>query len=172
MTNDYNNPINVLNDVKGRTEDISKMTEKATENAAAMAEFDKTIHSVYDDAEETETPCKPKEKQHLVLSTEVEEDKSELIVELSKVYEVDGEEIESIDLTGLEDISQSQQDKVNKLYKKITKTVSTTPELTTEYAVAMTHVLTGIPLEVVKQFTFKDKIRLKNAIMVFLYGED
>lgn len=172
MSNDYSNPINVLNDVKGRTEGTSKATEKTVENAAAMAELDKAIHSAYDDTEETETPRKPKEKQHLVLSTEVEEDKSELIVDLSKVYEVDGEEIESIDLTGLEDVTQSQQDKANKLYKKIAKTVSTTPELTTEYAVAMTHVLTGIPLEVVKQFTFKDKIRLKNAIMVFLYGED
>ena len=172
MSNDFSTPIKVLNDAKGRTESTSKTTEKAAEDAAVMAELDKAIHSVYDDAEETETPRKPKEKQHLVLSTEVEEDKSELIVDLSKIYEVDGEEIESIDLTGLEDVSQSQQDKANKLYKKIAKTVSTTPELTTEYAVAMTHVLTGIPLEVVKQFTFKDKIRLKNAIMVFLYGED
>lgn len=171
MSNDYSNPINVLNDAKWTAEDTIKTTEKTVENTEKTTELNEVISSLYDDADETET-CKPKKKEHVVLSSEVEEDKSDLVVELSKIYEVDGEEIDSIDLTGLEDVSQSQQDKANKLYKKITKTVSTTPELTTEYAVAMTHVLTGIPLEVVKQFTFKDKIRLKNAIMVFLYGED
>ncbi|MGN0164353.1 MAG: hypothetical protein ACI4EA_12375 [Candidatus Ornithomonoglobus sp.] len=123
-------------------------------------------------AEASDSASEKPEKQRVALSLEVEEEKPELVVELSKIYDFDGEEIESVDLSGLENISVKQQIKVDKIYRKITKSVSSTPEFTPDYAVAMTHVLTDIPLEIVRQFSFKDKIRIKNAIMGFLYGDD
>lgn len=133
--------------------------------------YDYTADTQEDATSVNEKPDRKKEKQHITLSTETETEKPELIVELSKVYDIDGEEVDSVDLRELENVTQNQQDKANALYRKNTKAVSVTPELTTEYAVVMTHVLTGIPLEAVKQFSFKDKIRLKNAIMNFLYSE-
>lgn len=112
------------------------------------------------------------EKKRVSLSAEIEEEKPELIIELSKIYDFEGEEIEKVDLSGIENLSEKDQIKVDKIYRKITKNISSTPEFTPDFGVAMTHVLTGIPLEAVRQFSYKDKIRIKNAVMNFLYGND
>lgn len=123
-------------------------------------------------ADEVKTTEKKTTKQHILLSSEPEEEKPELVIELSRIYEYDGIEVDKIDISGIEDLNLPQQEKVDKIYRKITKNISSTPEFTPDYAVAMAHVLTGIPLEVIKQLSFKDKVRIKNAIMTFLYGED
>lgn len=145
---DYNNhnnePVNVLADKKENTEI----------REAAEAEYT------------------PKEKERITLTTELEEETPELVVELSKIYAYDDEEINEIDLTGIDNISDKDQKKAMKLYRKIADNVSVNPEFTTDYAVAITHVLTEIPIEIIKQFSFKDKIRLKNAIMGFLYSDN
>ena len=165
-----NNPHNVLRDDVGiptvEPQDAAEGVSIDNDTAAAEGiEYDGVL-------EEIAVIEQPKEKQRVTLSSEVEEEPPELIVELSKIYNFDDEEIDKVDLSGLDSLSQKNQDKVDKIYRKITKSVSSTPELTPDYGVAMTHVLTGIPLEIVKQFAFKDKIRIKNAIMRFLYGDE
>lgn len=111
-----------------------------------------------------------KEKERVILQTDAEDETPDLVVELSKVYAYDDEEIDKIDLTGIDNISNKDQSKAMKLYRKNNDNISSTPEFTPEYAVAITHVLTGIPLEIIKQFSFRDKIKLRNAVMAFLYN--
>ena len=111
------------------------------------------------------------EKAVVEITAEDEDETADLDVELSKIYKYEGETIERINLSGLEDISVEQQHAVDKLYRKITKNISSTPEFTPDYAVAMASVLTDLPLEFLKHISFKDKIKLKNAVMNFLYGD-
>lgn len=115
-------------------------------------------------------PAAARKKERVILTADIEDEKDEHVIELSSIYSFEGEDIESIDLTGIEDLSQKDEDKAMKVYQKIASRTSVTPEFTTEFAIAVTHVLTGLPLEMVKQLKFKDRIRLKNAVMSFLYN--
>lgn len=161
----------VLDEATSYIPENDNCTEADESNNTATAEREHVSLSVGTDDTEEDNKTR-NNKQHVTLSSEAEEEKPELIVELSKVYEYDGIEVDSVDISGIEHIPLHQQEKVDKIYRKISKTATSTPEFTPEYAVAMTHVLTGIPLEVIKQFSLKDKIRIKNKIMVFLYGEE
>lgn len=61
---------------------------------------------------------------------------------------------------------------IEKLYRKIAKSASSTPELTIEYAMATASKLTDLPLEFYQRISGKDITKIKNRIINFLYSED
>lgn len=168
--NNHNNegakPVNVFADNPER-EQAQAAEERNNPHNTTMA--DVGVHSAAAEMA-AEPQAAAKEKERVILKTDAEDETPDLVVELSKVYAYDDEEIDKIDLTGIDNISNKDQSKAMKLYRKNNDNISSTPEFTPEYAVAITHVLTGIPLEIIKQFSFRDKIKLRNAVMAFLYN--
>ena len=96
-----------------------------------------------------------------------EEEKVDNIIKLSQTYNFEGEHISEVDLTNLENLNALQMQDIEKLYRKIAKSASSTPELTIEYAIA-----TASPLEFYQRISGKDITKIKNRIINFLYSED
>lgn len=93
------------------------------------------------------------------------------VVLFSKKYKFEGKTIESVDLSGLADLSAEDGQDIERLYKKITKTYSTSPETTVDYAMAAASKITGLPVEFFKQVSLKDAVKIKNRVINFLYTE-
>lgn len=107
-----------------------------------------------------------------VIKIDREEEKVDNIIKLSQKYSFEGEIIEQIDLTGLEDVTALQMQKAESKYRKITKNVSSTPELTLDYALAMANTLTGLPIEFLQRMSGKDATKIKSRVINFLYSEE
>lgn len=102
---------------------------------------------------------------------EPEEEKIDNVVKLSQKYKFEGKVIEEIDLTGVEEVNGEMAQNVEKLYRKITKTPTASPEITLDYAMAMASTLTGLPVEFFKRINIKDIVKMKNRIVNFLYED-
>ena len=101
-----------------------------------------------------------------------EEEKVDNIIKLSQTYNFEGEHISEVDLTNIENLNALQMQDIEKLYRKIAKSASSTPELTIEYAMATASKLTDLPLEFYQRISGKDITKIKNRIINFLYSED
>lgn len=96
----------------------------------------------------------------------------EYIVKFSKKYMFEGDIINEIDLSGLEDLGFDNLQEIEKIYKKITKSYTSTPDLTDEYALAAAAVVTGLPIEFFTRISLKDIKRIRNRVIGFLYITD
>lgn len=100
------------------------------------------------------------------------EEKLDNIIKLSRTYRLDGEEIDTIDLTKIEDLNAITMQKADNIYRKITKTPASMPETTYDYAIAVAHILTGYPVEFFRQISANDLTKIKLRVVNFLYSED
>jgi len=100
------------------------------------------------------------------------EEKLDNIIKLSRTYRLDGEEIDTIDLTKIEDMNAITMQKADNIYRKITKTPASMPETTYDYAIAVAHILTGYPVEFFRQIGANDLTKIKLRVVNFLYSED
>ncbi len=107
-----------------------------------------------------------------VITADVEEEKSENVITFSKSYDFEGELIETLDMTKIEDLNAIGMRKVDNIYRKLTKNISATPEFTNDYAIAVAHVLTGYPLEFFQKISAKDLIKIRTCVINFLYSEE
>lgn len=145
------------NEVANKTV-VAKDEEKVTPAAGIPVE-----------AADNSAPAAAKPVKEITVSED--EEKIDNVIELSTCYRFEGETIDKIDLTGIEDLNAATMQKAEQIYRKITKNVSTTPELTLDYALAIAHILTGYPLEFLKQMNGKDATKIKMCVINFLYGE-
>ena len=93
------------------------------------------------------------------------------VVKLSKVYKFEGETIESLDLSGLENITVANMIQANKALAS-SGTFSVLPENDIQYAINIASDVTGLPIEFFRQLAPKDGIRIKNKVTSFLFGAD
>ena len=93
------------------------------------------------------------------------------VVEFTKRYDFEGKTIDKIDLSGIEDMSGATAQKVEQLYRKITKNISASPETTLDYAMAIASILTDLPVEFFKQINAKDLMKIKIRVVNFYYGD-
>lgn len=100
------------------------------------------------------------------------EEKLDNIIKLSRTYRLDGKEIDTIDLTKIEDLNAITMQKADNIYRKITKTPASMPETTYDYAIAVAHILTGYPVEFFRQISANDLTKIKLRVVNFLYSED
>ena len=100
-----------------------------------------------------------------------EEEKVDNIIKLSQTYNFEGEHISEVDLTNLENLNALQMQDIEKLYRKIAKSASSTPELTIEYAMATASKLTDLPLEFYQRISGKDITKIKFFIQRGLTAE-
>lgn len=138
-----------------KDEETKVVSTKTTEEATASAE---KITDIKTDDDITEIVITP------------EEEKVDNVIELSRKYRFEGEIIDKIDLSGIENVSGEKAQEIDKLYRKITQMPSASPELTPDYAMATASILTGLPAEFFKNISFKDITKMKNRIVNFLYG--
>lgn len=123
---------------------------------------------------ETEKICGKKKQDTVVINIPDDTEDEELsnIIKFSKTYEFEGEKISEIDLSEIENVNYIKMQEVEKAYKKLPQTLTIQPESTMEYAMAMAHVLTGLPLEFFKYISGKDLRRIKTRVINFFYGTD
>lgn len=111
------------------------------------------------------------EKKAEVITMKIAEEKNEMIIELVNTYDFEGEKINKIDMSGLEDITANDMIKANKVLTA-SGGVSMMPETNLEYCLIIATGATGRPVEFFKSMKPHDAIKIKNAVTNFFFGEE
>ena len=95
----------------------------------------------------------------------------ERVLKLSKTYNFEGEEINTVDLSGLDNVTADQMIWAQKM---VTKNGNTTALLETniEYLLFLASLSSGRPIEFFKQLNAKDVVKVKNRITGFFFVEE
>jgi hypothetical protein len=93
------------------------------------------------------------------------------VLELSKVYEFEGEKISSLDFSGLEKLTTENMIRANNIMENAGM-VSTVPENTMYYALIIASDATGMPIEFLKKLNIKDAFRMRRMVTRFFLTED
>lgn len=83
----------------------------------------------------------------------------------------EGRQYESIDLSGLEQLSARDMISVNKAIER-GGTVNVLPEMSLEYACLISAKATQMPVEFFQALPPREALKIKNRVTNFLYGED
>lgn len=83
----------------------------------------------------------------------------------------EGTSYDSVDLSGLENLSAADMIAVNKTIER-GGTVNVLPEMSLEYACLISARASGKPVEFFKALPPKEALKIKNRVTNFLYGED
>lgn len=95
----------------------------------------------------------------------------ERVLELTRTYSFEGEQIYVIDFSGLEDITADDMIRANNIMTNA-GTVAVVPENNMHYALIIASSATGIPIEFFKRLRPRDAIKVKNMVTRFFYGTD
>lgn len=113
-----------------------------------------------------------KEKAEVeVISESGEVIENELIVKLSKSYKFEGKTYDSIDLSGMEDLTAADMIAAQKVLDR-SGSFSFNPELSLEYACIIASKATSQPIEFYHGLRPKDALKIKNRVTGFFYKED
>ena len=95
----------------------------------------------------------------------------ERVLKLSKTYNFEGEEVSTVDLRGLDDVTAGQMIQAQKM---ITKSGNITGLLETniEYLLILASFASGRPIEFFKQLNAKDVVKVKNRVTGFFFSEE
>lgn len=101
------------------------------------------------------------------------EDSVDLIVKFRRPYHFEGKEYTQVDLSGLEDVSAGALQNVGRaLLKKRPGLNPSTLEMTMDYANMLAARVTSLPLEFFERLPGKEGMKIKTAVVGFLYGGD
>ena len=104
-------------------------------------------------------------------SADVVKASGDIVVELSRTYKFEGEDVSSIDFSGLEDVNAETMIKANKTLTT-SGDVSVLPENSLHYALVIAAGCTAYPIEFYKTLKPRDAIKVKNTVTNFFYGEE
>ena len=101
-----------------------------------------------------------------------QEEKTELekrVVVLSKTYQFEGEEVKTVDLSGLDSITADQMITAQNI---VTRSGNVTALLETniQYLLVLASFASGKPVEFFKQLNAKDTVRVKNRVSGFFFS--
>lgn len=91
------------------------------------------------------------------------------IIRLKKPVSHMGMQIESLDLTGLDDMTLDDMARIYSIYDEMGGTGTVMQESTLLFAKLTAQHLTGLPLEVLGNLSARDAIVLKNRVYRFFY---
>ena len=100
-----------------------------------------------------------------------EEADSQYLVVFRKPFVFEGETYESVDLSGLEDLSAADMIAANKIMER-GGTVNVLPEMSLEYACIISARATRMPVEFFRALPPKEALKVKKRVTNFLYAED
>lgn len=118
------------------------------------------------------------DQEEILASTAAEnaaetEDSVDLIVKFRRPYHFEGKEYTQVDLSGLEDVSAGALQNVGRaLLKKRPGLNPSTIEMTMDYANMLAARVTSLPLEFFERLPGKEGMKIKTAVVGFLYGGD
>lgn len=100
------------------------------------------------------------------------EDEESLVIKLKKPYVFEGREYTEIDLSGLESLSATDMIATNKYMDRTSTGIQVMPEVSLEYACVLASKATKQPIEFFTNLPPKVAIKVKNRVMVFLFGAE
>lgn len=101
------------------------------------------------------------------------EEAVDLHVKFRKPYRFEGQDYDGVDLSGLEDLNAAALENVGRaLLKKRPGLNPSTIEMTMEYAILLASRVAGKPLEFFERLPAKKAMKIKTAVVGFLYGGD
>lgn len=112
-----------------------------------------------------------KENAKILVEQTSEADEESYLIKFRKPFVFEGTSYDSVDLSGLEDLSAADMIAVNKIIER-GGTVNVLPEMSLEYACLISSRATGKPVEFFKALPPKDALKVKNCVTNFLYSED
>lgn len=89
----------------------------------------------------------------------------ELIIPLNKPHNFEGEKIESIDLSNMENLTGAQ---LLKFEESTQNSGFMVPEITMVYAFLVAEAVTGKPIELFESLPAKEAVKLKRAVSSFM----
>ena len=92
------------------------------------------------------------------------------VITFGKTYHFEDKDYESIDLSGLDNLTAENMIAADK-YLTTNGNFSPMPEMSLEYALYISSVATGLPVEFFRKLTPKDAIKVKNRVTNFFYAE-
>lgn len=93
------------------------------------------------------------------------------IVKFNKPYRFEGDTFQSVDLSGLENLSAEDMVAADK-YLTRSGNFTVMPEMTLEYALFIASRTAGKPIEFFLKLPPKEALKVKNRVTSFFYGED
>ena len=116
-------------------------------------------------------PHMTKEINNTEFTQEDEKELESRVVELSKTYHFEEEDIRVVDLSGLDSITADQMITAQKL---VTRSGNTTALLETniEYLLILASFASGRPIEFFKKLNAKDVVKVKNRVTGFFFSEE
>lgn len=88
----------------------------------------------------------------------------ELMLELTKTYEFEGEKISCLDLSRIEDLAAADMIKANNIMLR-EGTVAASAETHLHYALIVASFVTGMPVEFFMKLKPKDAMKVKNLVV-------
>lgn len=98
-------------------------------------------------------------------------DNEEYILELSKTYHFEEEEVSSLDFSGLENITANNMIRAGKIMMA-SGAPSVFPENDLYYLLIIASDATGMPIEFFKALAPRDALKVKNKVSGFFFGEE
>ncbi len=92
------------------------------------------------------------------------------ILELSGIYEFEGEKISSLDFSGLENLTTESMIRANNIMENAGMAPAV-PENTMYYALIIASDATGVPIELLKKLNIKDAFRMRRMVTRFFLTE-
>lgn len=92
------------------------------------------------------------------------------IVTFGKPYHFEGTDYESVDLSGLDNLTAENMIAADK-YLTSNGVFTPMPEMNLEYALFIASTATGFPVEFFRNLPPKDAIKVKNRVTNFFYAE-
>ncbi len=92
------------------------------------------------------------------------------VITFGKPYHFEGKDYESIDLSGLDNLTAENMIAADK-YLTTNGNFSPMPEMSLEYTLYIASVATGLPVEFFRHLSPKDAIKVKNRVTNFFYAE-
>ena len=93
------------------------------------------------------------------------------VLQLSRTYRFEDQDISELDFSGLEDLTVADMMKANKALSS-SGNFSVLPENDLQYTITLAVQVTGLPIEFFRQLKPRDGIKVKNKVTSFLFGGD
>lgn len=100
------------------------------------------------------------------------EEEVSMVIELKKPYRFEGKEYTQIDLSGLDNLNASDMIAVNKIMNRTSGGIDVMPEVSLEYACMLASKAAKLPIEFFTGLPPREAMKVKNRVMVFLFGTD
>ena len=97
--------------------------------------------------------------------------KKDNLVTFKKPFIFEGQTYESLDLSGLENLSTEQLCQAERIFER-SGGVSALKEMNLEYAIIVANLATGLPVEFFKALPAREGSKVKNRVSAYFFGSE